>query len=236
MLACLLLLVTPPQPETAFRDLFNGKDLTGWVVEGPAKLKEGAPIWSVTPEGYIRATAGKDEFGGGGFGFLRYERQSFSDFILRVEYRFLPAGKGIESGNSGIGIRTIPFDRKQSRTTRPSYAAYEIQLLDDAGKPANKQSSGSLYRYIAPSSNPVKPAPEWNSVEITCTGPHIRITINGVQIVDVDQNTIEDLPAKNKPKGIPAPKEKPLLGFIALQSHSGTVEFRKVQVRELAAK
>lgn len=237
MIACFVALLLPlTQPEPSFRDLFNGKDLDGWTVEGPAKLKDGPAIWTVTPEGYLRATAGKDEFGGGGFGFLRFSKQQFGDFTLHVEYRFMPEGKGVESGNSGVGIRTVPFDRMQSRTTRPSYASYEIQLLDDAGKPANKNSSGSLYRYVAPKSNPVKAAPEWNTMEVDCVGPHLRITINGVQLIDVDQNNIEDLPAKNKPKGIPAPKDKPLTGYIALQSHSGTVEFRKVQVREQPAK
>jgi hypothetical protein len=237
MIACFLGLLLPlAQPEPALRDLFNGKDLDGWTVEGPAKLKDGPAIWTVTSEGYLRATAGKDEFGGGGFGFLRFNRQQFGDFALRVEYRFVPAGNGVEAGNSGVGIRTVPFDRAQSRTTRPSYAAYEIQLLDDAGKPANKNSTGSLYRYVAPKSNPVKAAPEWNTLEVECVGSRLRIMVNGELVIDADQNNIEDLPAKNKPKGIPAPKEKPLIGYLALQSHSGTVEFRKVQVREPSAK
>ena len=30
-----------------FRDLFDGKSLEGWVVEGPAKDKSGQTMWSV---------------------------------------------------------------------------------------------------------------------------------------------------------------------------------------------
>jgi 3-keto-disaccharide hydrolase len=123
--------------------------------------------------------------------------------------------------NSGIGIRTIPFDPKKNPATRPSYAAYEVQLLDDAGKPPNNKSSGSLYRYVAPSANPVKPAPEWNEIDIECVGPRIKITINGQKIIDVDQSKIDEI------------KNKPLKGYVCLQNHGGRIEFRNVRIREL---
>jgi hypothetical protein len=32
---------------------------------------------------------------------------------------------------------------------------------------------------------------------------------------------------------VPAPKDKPRSGYVALQSHSGRVEFRNAQIREL---
>lgn len=206
-----------------YRDLFNGKDLDGWVVEGPKADKEGNPLWTV--EDGIIVCLGK------GFGFLRHERQPFRDFALRVEYRFAPQSKTNPRGNSGLGIRTVPYDPKRTELTRPSYASYEIQLLDDAGKPANNHGSGSLYRYLGPAQNVVRPAPEWNTIEVECLGPRIQITINGLKVVDADQNEVPD--TKEKPAAAPAPKDKPLDGFICLQSHSGRVEFRKVQVREL---
>jgi hypothetical protein len=223
-LALLLCAAAPaPAPSEEYRDLFNGKDLDGWVVEGPKADKNRNPMWGVQ-EGKIVCL-------GRGFGFLRYDRQKFGDFALRVEYRFLPPSPTNPRGNSGLGIRTIPFDPKKSGLTRPSYAAYEIQLLDDAGKPPNAHGSGSLYRYQAPTANPVKPAPAWNTVEVECVGPRIRIIMNGEKILDVDQNTIPD--TKNKPAKAPAPKDKALSGYISLQSHTGQVEFRKVQVREI---
>jgi hypothetical protein len=193
--------------------LFNGKDLTGWVIDGPSEYKDaqGAkqPLWTVK-DGMI-VCAGK------GFGFLRYNEKQFADFKLHVEYRMAL------KGNSGIGIRTGVFDAKKSMATRPSYAAYEVQLLDDAGKKPDKHSSGSLYRYVAPKVNPVKPSPEWNTVEVECVGPRIRITINDQQVLDVDQTTIPDI------------KDKPLKGYVCLQSHSHQVEFRKVWIKEMNA-
>jgi hypothetical protein len=193
-----------------FRSLFNGKDLTGWVVEGPAEYKDSKgqiqPMWFVHDA--ILTTAGKK------FGFLRYKEQSFGDFILHVEYRMS------RNANSGIGIRTRPFDPLRSKETRPSYFCYEIQLLDDAGKPATKYGSGSLYRYVAPKSNPMKPAGEWNTADVECRGPHIRVTINGEIILDVDQSTIDEL------------KHKPLKGYVCLQSHTYQVDFRNIRIRE----
>jgi len=218
------------KPGLEYRDLFTGKDLDGWVVDGPAKDKQGLDIWTVR-DGMIHCL-------GKAFGFLRYDRQQFGDFAFRVEYRFAmppPNAKPNQKGNSGIGIRTGVFDPAKSEQTRPSWAAFEVQLLDDAGLKPTKEGSGSLYRYLAPTVNPVKAAPQWNAVEIECVGPRIKVIINGQKIVDADQGDLADV-TKGRPATAKAPKDKPLRGFICLQSHTGQVEFRKVQVREIPGK
>jgi hypothetical protein len=222
MAAALFLAATAVRADE-LRDLFDGKTLDGWVVEGPAVDKQGKTVWTVR-DGMIVAS-------GKVYGFLRYDRQKFGDFALRVEYRFTPTKVKKDVGNSGIGIRTGPFDAKKSALTRPSFAAYEIQLLDDAGKKPDAHSSASLYRYAAPTANKVKPAPEWNAIEVECVGPRIKVTMNGTLVLDVDQTKLADI--AQRPAGAPSPKDKPLSGSIALQSHSGPVEFRKVQVREI---
>src|SRR5262249_48883651 len=156
--------------------------------------KDGArgPVWTVK-EGSILCT-------GQGFGFLRYNKREFADFTLRVEFCLTP------KCNTGVGIRTRAFDSKQSRATRPSFYSYEIQLIDEPGKPPSKLSSGSLYRYVAPNTNAMKPAGEWNVLEATCIGPKIQVTLNDTKIVDVDQRTIDAL------------KAKPLKGHVCLQN------------------
>lgn len=209
-----LLTADPPA-----RPLFNGKNLEGWVVEGAREFKEGAksqPVW-VVRDGMICCMVKS-----GSFGFLRYTEQQFDDFELSLEYRFEPPSdpKG-RRGNSGIGIRTTPFDPKKSRDSRPSYASYEIQLLDDADKAASKGSTGSLYRYVAPKEQAAKPAPEWNKIEIRCVGPQVIITLNGKKIVDFDQSTHPEL------------KKKPLKGYICLQNHGSRIDFRNIHLREL---
>ena len=193
--------------EAEFVPIFNGRDLSGWVVEGSTKAvfdgKE-QEIWTVE-NGEIHCR-------GKGFGFLRYDKP-LKDFVVRLEYKLAP------KANSGIGIRTVKFEGKTN--TRPSFASYEIQLLDDAGKSPGKHSTGSLYRYVAPAENPSLPAGQWNTVEIECRGPRLRIVFNGRVLHDLDQTTIEEI------------KNKPLEGYFCLQDHGSKVWFRNVRIKEL---
>lgn len=195
-------------------ELFNGKDFTGWVIDGPKEYKDKAdgnkmkPLWTVN-DGLIRTS-------GAAFGFLRYDKE-VSDFILHVEYRMVKE----KDVNSGIGIRTCVYDAKNGTASRPSFHSYEVQLLDDADKKPDAHSTGSLYRYVAPMKNAHKPAPEWNTVEIECVGPKIRINFNGTDTLVFDQSTDEKL------------KTKPLKGFVCLQSHSKQVEFKNVRMKVL---
>jgi hypothetical protein len=190
--------------------LFNGKDLDGWIAEGAKEYKDGdtlKQVWSVK-DGNLFCD-------GKGFGFLRYARREFADFHFHLEYRM--AAKC----NSGVGIRTVPFDPKRSTDTRPSYACYEIQLIDDFGKPPTKHSNGSLYRYVAPSSNPAKMPGEWNVMDIECRGPRIVIHLNKEKIIDFDQSQDEKL------------KKNPVKGYLCVQNHGGKIEFRNLWAREL---
>lgn len=194
----------PPE----FCDLFNGRDFDGWVMDGPPEgltHPDGRPVWSVK-DGEI-VCQGKR------WSFLRYDRETFDDFTLHIE--FLMA----RGGNSGIGLRTGPIDLADPQNTRPSCFCYEIQLLDDAGKPPTKHSSGSLYRYVAPAENAIRPAGEWNELEITCIGPRIRVVLNGRTIQDFDQTSL------------PETRDKPLSGHVCLQNHGHLIRFRNVRIR-----
>src|SRR5262249_540110 len=136
---------------------------------------------------------------------------------FHVEYRMAP------KCNSGVGVRTTAFDPKKSSATRPSYYSYEIQLLDDAGKEPNKHGTGSLYRYVAPKTNPVKPALQWNTLGVECAGPRTRIRLNAFEIIHVAQPTVAEI------------KDKPLKGYVCLQNHGGKIEFRNLRLRDLKA-
>src|SRR5262249_47302438 len=100
----------------------------------------------------------------------------------------------------------------------------------DAGSPPSVHGTASLYRYKAPTANATRPAPEWNTIEVTCAGPRITIRLNGRTVLEADQTELADV--KTRPAGVAAPKDNARRGYVALQSHSGRVEFRKVQIRE----
>jgi hypothetical protein len=200
----------PAQPKPVeWLELFNGKDLTGWVAEGKVEFKDkdtgqALPNWSVR-DGVIRCE-------GHGFGFLRYAKQKFADFELQLEYRMLPRGKSM--GNSGIGIRVVPYDPKRDEQTRPSLSAYEVQLLDDAGrqpKQVLQRCAIPLRRAqahrrqacagVEPGDDPLRRPRE------------STIAFNGTEVLSVDQSTIDEI------------RDKPLEGYICLQCHDTPIEF-----------
>jgi hypothetical protein len=208
MLDGVVLCQAPPEAGGGgFVAIFNGKDLTGWVVDGRKSYEEDGeekPVWAVE-EGMIVCR-------GRGGGFLRYDRK-LKDFIVRLEYRMS------KRCNSGLGIRGVVYTGEDS--TRPSRAGYEIQISDDAGRDPGKRSSGSLYRYVAPKVNASKPADEWNAIEVECRGPRIRVTLNEQVIHDLDQTTIEEI------------KDKPLAGYFSVQNHGKLIDFRNIKLKEL---
>ena len=83
----LLLTATHARSEDAavFRDLFNGRDLTGWVDVNTSK-----ETWSVR-DGLL-ICSGKP------IGVMRSEKQ-YENFILHIEWRHMQAG-----GNSGVFV------------------------------------------------------------------------------------------------------------------------------------
>ena len=192
--------------------IFNGKDLQDWAAEGAKEVKgkdgKPEPVWTVR-DGMLHCQ-------GQGFGFLRYTKQEFGDFAFHVEYRMLN-----QKCNSGIGIRTQAFNPKESKATRPSIFSYEIQIFDDNGKPPDVHSTGSLYRYVAPRVSAAKPVGQWNVADIECVGPRVRVTINNQKLIDVDQTAIPEI------------KDKPLKGYVCLQNHGGTLDFRNIRIREI---
>ena len=129
--------------------------------------------------------------------------QSFWNFKLHVEYRV-----GAHS-NSGIGLR----------------GRYEVQILEDYGKPPNLHSNGALYSRIVPSENASKPAGEWQAYDIRLVGRHVTVVLNDKKVID--KGEIEGLTAiaGNADEGKPGP--------LILQGDHGPVEFRNIVLTPL---
>jgi hypothetical protein len=189
-----------------FQALYNGKDLSGWDVKD-GKLEswqaDGALLSCVKPGG----------------GWLRTKR-TYSDFVLRLEYR-IPAG-----GNSGVGLR-FPA------TGNPAHVGMEIQVLDDDAPKYAKlnaaQYTGGIYYQAPAKRGAIKPAGEWNSYEISCIGPQVKIVLNDKVINDVDL----DKYTKGE-DGKTALADRPRLGYVGLQSHGSRVDFHNIAIKNLA--
>ena len=90
---------------------------------------------------------------------------------------------------------------------------------------------------VTPSSNPSKPAGEWNNIIITSIPNRITVEKNGVPIaeMDVDQwNQAGKNTDGSKNKFKYAWKDMPQKGHIGLQDHGDRVWFREVKIKLLS--
>ncbi|HXJ41353.1 MAG TPA: DUF1080 domain-containing protein [Bryobacteraceae bacterium] len=125
------------------------------------------------------------------------------NYVLRVEYNVA------QNSNSGIGLR----------------GRYEVQILDDFGKPPQSHGNGALYSRIAPPVNASRKAGEWQTAEIRLVGRDVSITLNNKPLIN-----------KQKIEGLTAIAIDPfegLPGVIELQGDHGAVEFRSIVLTPL---
>ncbi|MEP7339574.1 MAG: DUF1080 domain-containing protein [Acidobacteriota bacterium] len=192
--------------EKGFVRMFDGKSLNGW------KLMRGHGAGYVIKDGTI--VCPKD--GGGNL----YTEREYSNFVFRFEFKTEPGG------NNGVGIRA-PLDGDAA------YQGMEIQILDDGhemykGKIKSEQHHGSVYDVIPARTGYLKAAGEWNTEEITANGSRIRVTLNGVIILDADLNIVKEESVLKKHPGL-----KNKSGHIGFLGHGSLVEFRNIRIKAL---
>ena len=204
--------------------LFNGSNLSAW------EYRPGS--WVLDTDGSLTCKMEKVKDKKGrtrvrGMGYI-WTKKEFSDFELKLSYKLS------EGANSGVFYRTDKDD--------PVQGGFEIQLMDNEGfqkthgKKDGKKLNGSFYDAKAPSSDPAKPVGEWNTFKLTCKGPRIRLSINGVEVFSVnvddwDQAGMNPDGTKNKFKT--ALKELPRKGRIGLQNHGQVVWFKDIAIKPL---
>jgi HEAT repeat protein len=190
--------------EEEWTKLFNGEDFSGWT---------GATDSYYVQEGKI--VCPRD--GGGNL----YTEDEFGDFHLRFEFKLTPGA------NNGLGIR-VPLEGDAA------YVGMELQILDNTAliyqnlKPY--QYHGSVYGVIPALRGHLRPLGEWNLEEVIARGPHIRVILNGVPIVDGD---IDRASRKGTIDGRKHPGLKRKKGHIGFLGHGSHVEFRNIYIKEL---
>jgi hypothetical protein len=208
-LAILALAAAPAWP--AEKQLFNGKDFTGWERmprhEGvPANQKPGFVI----QDGLMVTVpdAPEDDFW--------YTPAKIGNATLRVVYKF-----SAPEANSGLFIR-IPWAPKSEDDAINK--GIEVQIQDTGD---DYHCTGVLYSMTKAKARPYKPAGEWNTLEIEMRGPRTIVHLNGVLVTDYDG--VAPVPPKKgqyEPDRGPRPDE----GYIAIQHHGGapTLWFKEI--------
>lgn len=198
--------LTSEERSEGYVSLFNGRNLDNWTGNKKSYVAEDGMI-------VIKPV---DDSGGN-----LYTEKEYEDFVFRFEFQLTPAA------NNGLGIRA-PL------TGDAAYVGMELQILDDTDPVYASlqpyQYHGSIYGVIPSRRGFLKPLGEWNYEEVTATGTHIKIVLNGTTIVDGDIAGPRDNGTMDH-KDHPGLKNK--IGHIGFLGHGSLVKFRNIRIKEL---
>ena len=205
-----IFLMAAKAPETQWKPLFNGRDLTGWKHVGPGGM--------TAEDGLIKTH--------GGMGLLYWTGGKVGDCRIKVVYRMRD-----NNDNSGVFIR-ISIEPREP--WMPVHYGYEVQI-DNHPETSNEDEyhvTGTLYSLTKPLALPGKPGPEWNTMIITLDGPHTVVELNGVKVTDyAEGQPVPDKKFDFEPQRGTRPNE----GWFGLQNHSDNdiVFFKEVAIQPL---
>jgi hypothetical protein len=198
------------------RDLFNGRDLTGWHSDVPAMdsapqarnpfiVRRGLLVTLGEPRGHLITDS------------------SYRDYRLEVEYRFprAPGNAGVLVHAStpralyGMFPRSIEVQMESGNAGDFWCIVEDIRVPDmerRRGPPAEwGTTEGKARRILNLTDNSERPLGEWNTMVIETVGRAIRVWVNGDLVNDGSDATADH-------------------GQIALQSEGAEVEFRTLRL------
>jgi hypothetical protein len=197
-----------------FRDLFNGRDLTGWV-----NVNTDPDTWSVRDG--VLICKGKP------IGVMRSEKQ-YENFILHIEWMHMEPG-----GNSGVFAWSAAVPGERNRLPD----GVEVQMLEldwvrlhtrDGQAPPEAYVSGELFGVGGVKTVPdnprgersksvemrCKPRGEWNTYDVVAVDGVIKLAINGKFVNGISQSTQRK-------------------GYLCLESEGAEIHFRNIKIMEL---
>ncbi len=202
------------QTAPGFVDLFNGRDLTGWVNVNTEKdtwrVKDGMLICSGHP-----------------IGVMRSEKQ-YENFVLHIEWMHTEPG-----GNSGVFIWSDANPNPKSRLPN----GVEVQMLEldwpklntrDGKVPPSAYVHGELFGVGGVKTVPDNPRGErsmsieerargrgeWNTYDVVAVDGVVKLAVNGKVVNGVRQSTQKK-------------------GYLCLESEGAEIHFRNVRILEL---
>jgi hypothetical protein len=229
--------------------LFNGKDLTGWVPKITGyELGDNFGDTFRVENGVMKVSYDKYDKFNNRFGHIFY-KQKFSHYIIAVEYRFV--GEQVAGGpawglrNNGIMIHCQAPETMGKDQDFP--ISVEVQLLGGTGQGprpnANVCTPGTnivmdnklVTRHCTNSMSKTFDGDQWVRVEAEVHGDSVvQHRVNGETVLtyempQVGGGSVSKFDPKAKPDGMLLTE-----GYISLQSESHPTEFRKVELLNLA--
>jgi hypothetical protein len=202
------------QSSPEFLDLFNGKDLTGWVNVNTApdtwKARDGLLVCSGHPIGVMRSV------------------KEYENFVLHIEWRHMEAG-----GNSGVFVWSDAVPDAESRLPN----GVEVQMLELDWPNLNKKDGvtppiayvhGELFGVGGVTTVPDNPRGERSkSVENRCKGKgewntYDVVAVDGVIKLAVNGKFVNGISRSSRRKG-----------FLCLESEGAEIHFRNIRILEL---
>jgi uncharacterized protein YaiE (UPF0345 family) len=204
--------------------LFDGKTTAGWHTYGQDTVGN---AWKVV-DGTLHLDASNKKDWQTSYGGDIVTDQEFDNFHLKLEWKIA------KNGNSGI-IFYVQEDTSKYEYTWST--GLEMQVLDNDGHPdakIHKHRAGDLYDLIASSPENVKPAGEWNQVEIISDNGKLEFYQNGERVLATTlwDDSWEKLVADSKFGSMPGWGSFKS-GKISLQDHGDNVWFRNILIKRL---
>jgi len=202
------------QSPGVFVDLFNGKDLSGWVNVNTAPdtwtVRDGTLICSGHPIGVMRSV------------------KEYENFVLHIEWMHMEAG-----GNSGVFAWSTAQPDPETRLPN----GVEIQMLElewpnlhkvNGVTPPIAYVHGELFGVGGVKTVPDNPRGErsksienrckgrgeWNTYDVVAVDGVVKLAVNGVFVNGISHTTQKK-------------------GYLCLESEGAEIHFRNIRVMEL---
>jgi hypothetical protein len=157
---------------------------------------------------------------------MMIHERPWSDFILSLDFKISP------KCNSGVFVRTWPLEPRPGKDV--GFNGIEVAIDDTTT--AGYVDTGAIYDLSRPTSNAMKPAGEWNHLEITCDKNLMTVKVNGKQVnqLDFDQWTTKNKrPDGSDHKFDVVYRDHPRRGYIGLQDHGGDCWYKNIKLKPL---
>lgn len=161
----LIAIMTIPAIQAQKKQLFNGKDLTGWTVYGTEK-------WYVQ-DGLLVCESGPDKE----YGYLATDKH-YKDFVLELDF------KQEADGNSGVFIRSTIDGVK--------ITGWQVEVAPKGkhtGGVYESYGRGWLIKPEPEKENVLKEG-EWNHMKIKVKGDELTSWLNGTKMISIKDEKI----------------------------------------------